>query len=220
MYSKYVVLWWNGKTKQYSELLDSLQRNCMSATIVPGLRFLVLFVPHRMKPSHYLLFHPPAWNQKREATQQTTHHLPLIHKWITQGTDHPPSCTVDTSPWRGPCSTFHIARRHYMDTIGGETAVPAQAWLLAPFLAEWDPKLPGEMPNSKNTTGYFSTIQCRQDMNRSYWNWPGKRRPLLQLGAGRLGPSPPCASTSTPSSSCLFTFSSTLAENAPGFENI
>ena len=56
---------------------------------------------------HYLLFHCPARNQKREGTQQMPHHLPLFHKQLAQGTDFPPSCTVDTSPRCGPYSVSH-----------------------------------------------------------------------------------------------------------------
>jgi hypothetical protein len=46
-----------------------------------------------------------------------------------------------------------------MEAIGGETVVLLEAWLLAPFLAEYKPRLPGEIPNTKKLSKYLSVIQ-------------------------------------------------------------
>jgi hypothetical protein len=53
---------------------------------------------------------------------------------------------------------LHMARRQ-IETIGGDTVVPLQAWLLAPFLAECEPRSPGEIPSAKNSSGYFATVR-------------------------------------------------------------
>ena len=56
------------------------------------------------------------------------------------------------------CPILHIARRQ-IETIGGETVVPLEAWLDEPFLAECDPKSPGEIPNAKKSSECFSRIR-------------------------------------------------------------
>jgi hypothetical protein len=113
--------------------------------------------PSRGNRQSVMFYCPARYHQNKKGRQHSK-----LHRVHMKSTYNSPKVLL-THLFELKVPLLHMAHTphsgRHMETIGGKTVVLLQAWLLSPFLAKCNPRLPGKIPNANNSSGYFSIIR-------------------------------------------------------------